>query len=333
MRKERILAMVLAGGQGTRLRPLTLKRAKPALPLANGCRIVDFVLSNLVNSGICAIHVLVQYKASSLVDHIRRTWAPAVRGPGRFVECVLPDAASGHKGFLGTADAVYRSLSLLRRHHPELVAIFAADHVYRMDVAQMVDFHRRLEAAISVAAVPVPLQSASCFGVIVAGRDGRIEDFQEKPPQPRPIVAKPTHAYASMGNYLFDPDVLSTLLEEAHGRGETDFGEHVLPRAIRSHPVFAYDFSGNRVPGLRPFEEPSYWRDVGTLDAYRQARADVAGPQARFRLDNGYWPICPRNWQGTDAVAIGTVRRRVPSDVRTGLTEDEVDCGLARTSI
>lgn len=291
MATRRILAMVLAGGVGTRLHPLTAEQAKPALPLAAGCRIVDFVLSNLVNSGICSIYVIAQYKPSSLVEHIGTTWIPAIRGPGRFVEIVRPDARAGREGFLGTADAIYKNLSLVKRHRPELVAVFAADHVYRMDVAQMAAFHRCSRAAVSVAAVPVPVEDASSFGVIAAGRDGRIEDFEEKPKRPAPIPTRPTHAYASMGNYLFDSDALSALLEEAHDRGETDFGYHVLPRAARTNRVFAYDFSSNHVPGLRPCEEPNYWRDVGTLAAYRQAREDVEGSEPRFDLANPYWPI------------------------------------------
>lgn len=303
MAVTQILAMVLAGGAGTRLYPLTALHAKPALPFANGYRIVDFALSNLVNSGICSIYVLAQYKPSSLVDHIRTAWAPVVRGPERFIKVVLPSTDRGQESFLGTADAIYKNLSLVNMHRPELVAVFAADHVYRMDVAQMAEFHRRSRAAISVAAVSVPLHRASSFGVIVAGRDGRIEGFQEKPRYPTPIAMNRTHAYASMGNYLFNPEALSALLEEAHARGETDFGQHILPRALRTHPVFAYDFASNRVPGLRACEEPSYWRDVGTLAAYRQAQADVAGPEPRFNLANAHWPLRREFLTGTTSAA------------------------------
>lgn len=290
MAVTRILAVVLAGGAGTRLHPLTAEHAKPALPFAGGYRIVDFVLGNLVNSGIRSIYVLAQYKPWSLVDHIRTAWFPIVRGSGGFIDVVLPGNGA-RQAYLGTADAVYKNLSLINSRQPDLVAVFAADHVYRMDVAQMVDFHRACRAEISVAAVPVPLRSASSFGVIVSARDGRIEAFQEKPSAPTAIPTNPTHAYASMGNYLFDPGTLSALLGEASRRGETDFGRHILPRASCSHGAFAYDFSGNRVPGLRPFEEPIYWRDVGTLAALRQAREDVVGPRPRFSLANPRWPV------------------------------------------
>ena len=286
----RVVAVVLAGGMGTRLRPLTMDDAKPALPFARGSRIVDFVLSNLVNSGILSIYVLAQYKPWSLVEHIHSGWAPAVRRRGGFVEAVVPPAG---ECFVGTADAVYKNLHRLKRHRPELVAVFAADHVYRMDVAQMVAFHRRRRATITVAAARVPVVEASAFGVIVADADGRIREFQEKPHDPVPMTGDPSHAHASMGNYLFDADALYTLLEEASRRGETDFGAHILPRATQSRRAFAYDFAGNRVPGLRAHEEPNYWRDVGTVRAYQQALHDVGGPRPRFDLANPDWPLGP----------------------------------------
>ena len=307
-----VTAMVLAGGRGSRLHPLTANHAKPALPLADGRRIVDFVLSNLVNSGIGAIHVLAQYKPSSLVAHISKIWAPAVRGPGRFVEVVLPDADRGP--FLGTADAVYKSLRLVKRQRPGLVAIFAGDHVYRMNVGQMIDFHIRSRAAVSVAAVPVPMREASSFGVIVAGRDGRIEHFEEKPQRPTPIPTNAACAYASMGNYLFDVDVLTELLEHAHVRGETDFGHHILPRAIRAHRVLAYDFASNRVPGLHPCEEPNYWRDVGTLSAYRQVQQDIAGAEPRFALNNRHWPVHPETSDPATTLIASSQHRGARSD-------------------
>ena len=287
----KILALVLAGGNGTRLHPLTAEHAKPALPFAAGYRIVDFVLSNLVNSGITSIYVLAQYKPQSLIEHIRAAWAPALRGPGRFVNVVLPGADLARGPFLGTADAVHKNLHLCARHAPDLVAVFAADHVYRMDVGQMVEAHVQSKADISVAAVPVPVERASPFGIIAAQAGGRIREFQEKPDRPAPIPGRPSHAYASMGNYLFDPGVLATLLDEAARRGETDFGRHVLPRATATHRVFAYDFTGNRVPGILPREESSYWRDVGTIEAYRAAQRDASGPGSKFSLANERWPI------------------------------------------
>jgi glucose-1-phosphate adenylyltransferase len=284
-----ILAFVLAGGEGTRLRPLTARHPKPALPFA-GRRIIDFALSNLVNSGIGAIYVLAQYKPRPIVEHIERAWSPMLRGTGRFAAVVLPDG--GPDGaFLGTADAVYKNLGLVERHRPELVAVFAADHVYRMDVGQMAAFHVASGATVSVSALPVPLSIARSFGAITTASDGRIESFEEKPRHPPPMPTRPGHAYASMGNYLFDPDTLVDLLTQAHLRGESDFGRHILPRAARTHRLFAYDFSGNRLPGLLDCEEACYWRDVGTLEAYRAAQEDALGPRPRFNVENALWPI------------------------------------------
>ena len=254
----KILALVLAGGQGSRLHPLTAEHAKPALAFGSGYRIVDFVLSNLVNSGVMPIYVLAQYKPQSLVEHINVTWERAFHDPGRFVSVVLPEPSAACGPFLGTADAVYKNLHLCARHAPDLIAVFAADHVYRMDVRQMAEAHVNNRADISVAAIPFPIELASSFGVIEARADGRIRDFQEKPERPACIPARPSHAYASMGNYLFNPGVLAGLLEQAARRGETDFGKHVLPRATASLRVFAYNFAHNRVPGILPYEEPGY---------------------------------------------------------------------------
>jgi glucose-1-phosphate adenylyltransferase len=287
MTSVNILALVLAGGEGTRLRPLTAEHAKPALPFANGCRIVDFVLSNFTNSGISSIYVLAQYKPQSLIRHIQTTWSS--HDGDWAVNVVLPGL--GAEPFLGTADAVFRNLDLIERHRPDLVAVFAADHVYRMDVRQMIEFHLSHDADVSVAAVPVPIEKASSFGIIVSDHGNRILDFQEKPGRPASLPEDPNRAYASMGNYLFSTRFLVDALCRANRRGEMDFGRHVLPDASRSHRAFAYDFTGNRVPGVRSHEEPAYWRDVGTLEAYTEARRDTLGPQPRFRLENSLWPI------------------------------------------
>ena len=286
-----LLALVLAGGEGTRLHPLTQQHAKPALPFAAGRRIVDFVLSNLVNSGVGQICVLAQYKPESLMAHIEDAWASRFAALGVSIEVVLPQARPDGAQYKGTADAVYRNLDFVRRHSPDLVAVFAADHVYRMDVRQMVRFHRQKQAEVSVAAVPVPIDMGSSFGILEMGRDGRVFSFAEKPQRPRPMPQDPGRAYASMGNYLFEPRTLIPVLEQAALRGETDFGRDLLPGLCRSRRVFAYDFSGNRVPGVRRFEEAGYWRDVGTLESLSAARNDVLGPRPRFNLYNREWPI------------------------------------------
>ncbi len=293
----KILALVLAGGEGTRLYPLTARQAKPALPFANGYRIIDFVLSNLVNSGISSIYVLAQYKPHSLIEHLAAAWASHFDGEDHLLSVILPEADCGVSSFKGTADAVYQNLHLIDRHRPDLVAVFAADHVYRMDVRQMVGFHRGCNADISVAAVPVPIEKASAFGVIVTGHDGRIREFQEKPERPAPVATDPTRAYASMGNYLFDPGVLADLLEEANQHGDCDFGRHIMPHLPGRYRTFAYDFTNNVVPGIAPYEEHGYWRDVGTVEALVAAQKEIQGPQPRFHLHNHKWPILGGGYQ------------------------------------
>jgi glucose-1-phosphate adenylyltransferase len=287
----KILALVLAGGKGTRLHPLTAEHAKPALPFARGYRIVDFVLSNLVNSDISSIHVLVQHKPRSLVTHIRTAWAPWSGGAQPVMRTIVPEVSSEGGSFKGTADAVCQNLHLIERERPDLVAVFAADHVYRMDVRQMARFHQERGAEVSIAAISVPIDKASAFGIMVTGSAGELHDFQEKPERPAPMGTDPNRAYASMGNYLFNPDVLRQLLEQARRRGDTDFGHHILPRLAHSRRVFAYDFASNRVPGVQSYEEQAYWRDIGTLEAYRAAQRDVLGPLPRFNLVNPHWPI------------------------------------------
>ena len=287
----KIVAFVLAGGEGTRLYPLTAEHAKPALPFANGYRICDFVLSNLVNSKISTIYVLAQYKPHSLMAHIQKAWSPWFEESEGTIKVLLPQSNTLAGQFKGTADAVYQYLDLLQAHDPDLVAIFAADHVYRMDVRQMIDFHRSREAGATVSAVAVPLDKARGFGVISASADGRVRDFHEKPKQPPAIAGNPRLAYASMGNYIFDPRVLERVLVEARRRGEVDFGRDVLPRICKHERVYAYDFAANRVPGVQDFEERSYWRDVGTLSALAAAQQDAMGAHPRFNLWNSRWPI------------------------------------------
>lgn len=287
----KILAMVLAGGEGSRLYPLTAMHAKPALPFVNGYRIIDFVLSNLANSGISSVYVLAQYKPCSLIDHLGAVWAARFGRIGGFLRVICPKTAEGEMPFGGTADAVHRNLHLIERHAPEVVAVFAADHVYRMDVCQMADFHRERNAEVSVAAVPVPIENASAFGVMVTDSDASMREFQEKPARPSPMPSDPTRAYASMGNYLFSPRVLALLLEEAKRTGGSDFGRHILPHLPGRYRTFAYDFSNNALPGVAPHEERGYWRDVGTLDALIAAQKDTEGAEPRFDLHNRAWPI------------------------------------------
>lgn len=298
MNAPRILALVLAGGEGTRLHPLTSERSKPAVPFAGRYRIVDFVLSNLVNSRIQSIYLLVQYKSQSLIEHIRRSWVLSPMFPEEFVTVVPPQMRGGPEWFQGTADAVFQNLNLIEQHGPDLVAVFGADHVYRMDIGQMVDFHLASAADVTVAALPVPRESASAFGIIDAAKDGSIRHFREKPADPPPMPGDPKRSYASMGNYLFNTGTLIEALREASRRGEKDFGRHVLPRLCETHRVHAYDFSNNRVPGVHAYEEQAYWRDVGTIDAYFDAHLDLLGVEPKFNLFNPRWRVGSSNYQG-----------------------------------
>jgi glucose-1-phosphate adenylyltransferase len=300
----KIVALVLAGGEGTRLYPLTAEHAKPALPFASGYRIVDFVLSNLVNSGISTIYVLAQYKPDSLVRHIATAWAPSFSDGQGMIKVLLPRSNTLGGQFKGTADAVYQYLDLLQAHSPDLVAVFAADHVYRMDVRQMASFHQERGAAVTVSALAVPIDEATAFGVLSTAADGRVREFREKPRHPRAIPGKPHLAYASMGNYLFDARLLEGVLKDARQRGDLDFGRDVLPRLCAAERVYAYDFSENRVPGLREYEEPAYWRDVGTLSALAAAQQDAMGARPRFNLWNSRWPMRGNAAETADAARL-----------------------------
>lgn len=286
-----ILAFVMAGGAGTRLHPLTDALPKPGLSFGGGHRLIDFVLSNFYNSQVRAVYVLLQYRPQVLLEHIARNWASSPARAGEFVKPVLPWMTPAREPFRGTAHAVHQCLHLVEEHAPDVVAVFAADHVYRMDVRQMVRFHDERGADATVAAVPVPVERASSFGIIETDAQDRIVGFQEKPRQPAPLPAAPESAYASMGNYLFHPRVLARALRDACKRGEFDFGRHVLPRLIHEHRVFAYDFSRNAVPGVNACEEHAYWRDVGTVEAYVAAHRDLLGTKPRFKLNNRQWPI------------------------------------------
>jgi len=301
----KLLALVLAGGEGTRLHPLTEKHAKPALPFAQGRRIVDFVLSNLVNSGVDQICVLAQYKPESLIHHIENAWGVWLAQRGVSIEVRLPRVEPDAALYRGTADAVYRNLDLLERYSPDLVAVFAADHVYRMDVRQMVQSHLAREAEISVAAVPVPVELASSFGILETAPDGRITALLEKPRDPAVLRPRNGRVLASMGNYLFDRGVLATLLRRGAQLGHTDFGRDILPESCRRARVYAYDFTQNQVPGVEHFEEPWYWRDVGTIESLAAARNDVLGPHPRLNLLNPHWPIHGSSRAGVRAAREG----------------------------
>lgn len=291
----------MAGGQGARLRPLTDTRSKPAVPFGARYRIVDFVLSNLVNSGFSSIYLLVQYKSQSLIEHVRKAWTISPLFPDCFVTVVPPQMRDGPSWFGGTADAVCQNLRLIASHHSDLVLVFGADHVYRMDVAQMVDFHLDHAADVTLSALSVPVTQASAFGVLDVDTQGRVRGFAEKPERPRPRADDPTRAWVSMGNYLFCTGALLKTLREVRRQKETDFGCQVLPRLLDGHRVFAYDFAANALPGLKPYEEAAYWRDVGTIDAFHAAHQDTLGGEPRLDLFNPDWPVYSSHYQGPAA--------------------------------
>lgn len=286
-----VLTFVMAGGEGSRLNPLTAERSKPSVPFNGRHRIVDFVLSNLINSKIFSVYLLVQYKSQSLIEHTRRAWVMSPLFPDQFITVVPPQMQRGPEWFQGTADSVYQNLHLIHALKPDIVAVFGADHIYRMDVRQMIRFHVEHDADATVAALPVPLDQVSSFGIVRTDGHGRIRDFQEKPASVEPMPGRPGHALASMGNYIFNTDLLLDALHTAHGQGGHDFGKDLLPVMAAHHKVMAYDFATNEVPGVQAHEEPAYWRDVGTLDAYYEANFDTLGEQPRFAMHNPRWPI------------------------------------------
>ena len=285
------IAIVLAGGEGSRLRPLTERQCKPAVPFVGSTRIVDFAIANLANSGIRRILVLAQYKPDSLVEHLDRHWAPMFAASGRSLRVVMPRSDAPADRFVGTADAVAKSSGHWMMQRPRWVAIFAADHVYRMDVSQMLAAHRRAGEGITVAAMPVPLAEAFAFGVLRTGPDDVVVGFDEKPQHPGAMPGRPDFAYASMGNYVFDFRALRDALLRARAQGHVDFGRDVLPAALGSERVVAYDFTTNRIPGVASAQP--YWRDVGTLASLELARAEVSGPDAPIRIEDPVWPIRP----------------------------------------
>ncbi len=319
--KLRVLGLVMAGGEGRRLMPLTEDRSKPAVPFGGSYRIVDFVLSNLLNSGIYSTFVLVQYRSQSLIHHLREGWRLSTPHPDDFLTVVPPQMRVGKDWYRGTADAVYQNFNLIYDYRPDLIAVFGADHIYRMHVGHMVRFHRKKRADLSVAMLPVPVAEASGFGVAEADESDTIVAWKEKPESPPEMPGRPGWAYSSMGNYLFEPGALVNVLKRVMEEGlEPDFGKTIVPMMVEDpeYRVCAYDFHRNKVPDIKSYEEPAYWRDVGTLGAYWAAHMDLLGVAPRFDLNNRMWPIhsqayhraSPRVLSGTieDAsLGVGTV--------------------------
>ena len=287
----RTLAMVLAGGAGTRLDPLTRERAKPAVPFGGRYRIIDFCLSNFVNSGIYKVKVLTQYKSDSLNNHISRTWRMTAF-LGHFCETVPAQMRTGGDWYRGSADAIWQNLNLITDESPDTVFVFGADHIYQMDVQQMLDFHHARKADCTVAVLPVPIEQGSEFGILDVAADGEVKNFVEKPKNPPPMPGDPTRCLASMGNYIFNTDTLvREVSEDSKIDGSAhDFGKSILATLNKRARVYAYDFLTNEVPGLGQ-RERGYWRDVGTLDAYFESNMDLIAVEPIFNLYNSKWPI------------------------------------------
>jgi glucose-1-phosphate adenylyltransferase len=289
--QPRVLGIVLAGGEGKRLWPLTADRAKPAVPFGGNYRLVDFVLSNLVNGGYLRICVLTQYKSHSLDRHITTTWRMSTL-LGNYVTAVPAQQRLGPRWFTGSADAIYQSLNLVYDDQPDHIVVFGADHVYRMDPRQMVEQHIDSGAGVTVAGIRVPRQEASAFGVIDSDEKGKIRRFLEKPAEPPGLPDNPEQTYASMGNYVFSTDALIEALRvDAGDEGSMhDMGGNIIPSLVDNSMAHVYDFDDNEVPGASD-RDRGYWRDVGTLDAFHDAHMDLVAVHPIFNLYNRQWPI------------------------------------------
>jgi glucose-1-phosphate adenylyltransferase len=292
MADPKVLGIVLAGGEGKRLSPLTLDRAKPAVPFGGLYRLIDFALSNLVNAGVLRIAVLTQYKSHSLDRHITTTWRMSSM-LGNYVTPVPAQQRLGPQWYTGSANAIFQSLNLIHDEKPDLVIIFGADHVYRMDPRQMIAQHLDSGAGATVAGIRVPRQEASAFGVIKTAPDGRqVEAFLEKPSDPPGLPDAPDETYVSMGNYLFSTDVLLDALrtDAEDPASKHDMGGDIMPMMVDQGLAQVYDFQSNEVPGAHS-ADTGYWRDVGTLDSYYDAHMDLCAVVPVFNLYNSQWPI------------------------------------------
>jgi glucose-1-phosphate adenylyltransferase len=289
--RPKVLAMVLAGGEGKRLMPLTMDRAKPAVPFGGTYRLIDFVLSNLANAEMRQIAVLTQYKSHSLDKHISLTWRMSTM-LGNYVTPVPAQQRLGPRWYQGSADAIYQSMNLIRDEEPDYVVVFGADNIYRMDVEQMFDSHVDGGRGCTVAGIRVPRSQASAFGVIDAGTDNKIKQFLEKPAEPPGLPDDPEASFASMGNYIFTTDALiEALLADAEDDDSRhDMGGDIIPSFVNRGDAQVYDFTVNEVPGSTE-RDKAYWRDVGTLDAYHEAHMDLVSVDPVFNLYNLDWPI------------------------------------------
>lgn len=320
------IAMVLAGGKGERLSPLTLRRPKPCVAFGGKYKIIDFVLSNLFNSGIKKVYILSQYRAYSLNKHIRESWGKWT-GLGEFYVAISPETSSeSEEWFKGTADAILQYLRFVESSDADYVAIFGGDHIYKMDISQMVEYHRANRADITIAALEVPVDEARRFGVFSVDEDFQVTGFAEKPEHPVTIPGRET-CFASMGNYIFSTKKLIDILQEGKKLHEDlDFGKHVIPMMLNNKDkVFAYNFNDNLIPGMKP-EERGYWKDVGTLDSYYEANMDLIHVSPQLNLYNYKWPIL------TNQGNLPPAKTVFDDDDRRGVNIDSYVCAGCITS-
>jgi glucose-1-phosphate adenylyltransferase len=324
--RRNTIAMVLAGGKGERLSPLTLRKAKPDLPFGGKYKIIDFVLSNLFNSGIKKVYILTQYRAYSLNKHIWDSWEKWT-GLDEFFVAISPETSSeSEEWFRGTADAILQYLRFVESADADYVAVFGGDHIYKMDVGQMVYAHRMNRADITIASLEVSVEEARRFGVFSVDDDSRVTAFTEKPDQPETIPGRNT-CFASMGNYIFSTQKLIEVLREGKKRhADLDFGKHVIPMMLeQGDKVFAYNFNDNLIPGMKT-EERGYWRDVGTIDSYYEANMDLVHVSPQLNLYNYKWPILTNQGNFPPAKTV------FDDDNRRGANIDSYVCGGCITS-
>ncbi|MFH0702529.1 MAG: glucose-1-phosphate adenylyltransferase [bacterium] len=315
MYNDDVLVMILAGGEGKRLYPLTRDRAKPAVPFGGRYRIIDFVLNNFTNSGFYKIKILTQFKSDSLNKHISRGW-PVSPFLGQFIDLVPAQMRTGGEWYKGTADAIYQNINIIYDEDTKYVCVFGGDHVYKMDVRQMLDYHKEKNADLTISGIPIPISEAHDFGIMEIDKDWRLIGFQEKPKEnPKTIPGRPDMVLASMGNYIFNKNSIVRELEiDAEKDSTHDFGRDIITGMYPQGKVFVYDFSRNIIPGMSEAER-GYWRDVGSIDSYWQANMDLLTVLPEFNLYNNYWTIRTFNynyppakfvWEDTERVGMAT---------------------------
>ncbi len=320
------IAMVLAGGKGERLSPITIGRPKPAVPFGGKYKIIDFVLSNLFNSGIRKAYILTQYQAYSLNKHIKESWGKWA-GLGEFYDTISPETTHiGEQWYTGTADAIYQNLRFIESSEADYVVIFGGDHIYKMDISQMMSYHRMTKADITIAALEVTPSDACRFGILSVNDDLRITSFQEKPADPPRVPGRDT-CFASMGNYIFSRAKLVEVLKKGKRlHEELDFGKHIIPMMLeQGDKIFAYSFFDNSVPGMGA-NERGYWKDVGTIDSYYEANMDLISVTPQLNLYNYQWPIL------TNQGNLPPAKTVFDDEGRRGLNLDSLVCGGCITS-